>query len=564
MNKTVSRSCLLTLWVIVLGLPFGLVVHAQTPAPAAPAAAPAGAAPAPATPVDAELKDAAGKAPSQMDLQKGDPGGTITGTISDVPPADAKAGVTLPDVANQVGQNKIAVNFVWTLITGFLVMFMQAGFAMVESGLTRVKNANHTYMMNFFVYTCGLFAYWIIGFAIQMGGAAGNSNLGGLQPLASEHAISIFGKMWGLWGQSGMFLAGHTYDVGVMVIFLFEMVFMDTALTIVTGACAERWKFLAFTVSSIIMGALTYPLYGNWAWGGGWLSQLGTNVGLGKGYCDFAGSGVVHAVGGITALAVCMIVGPRIGKYNRDGSANAILGHDVSAVLIGCFILAFGWFGFNPGSTLGASANGNLRIGTIAVDTMLAGCTGTIAAILYMWVLKGKPDYSMSGNGLLAGLVAITAPSGFVSPTGACIIGLIAGLLVCLSCAFFENVLKVDDPVGAISVHGTNGLWGVLSVGLFADGTSNYGGSWNGVTGNVTGLFYGDASQLVAQLVGISTLIGLVFTISMVINLAIEFFIGHRVSAETELAGLDIPEMGQLGYPEFVFQPEPAVLMGRA
>jgi Amt family ammonium transporter len=419
-------------------------------------------------------------------------------------------------------------------------------------------------MMNFFVYTCGLFAYWIIGFAIQMGGAAGNSNLGGLQPLASEHAISIFGKMWGLWGQSGMFLTGHTYDVGVMVIFLFEMVFMDTALTIVTGACAERWKFLAFTVSSIIMGALTYPLYGNWAWGGGWLAQLGTNVGLGKGYCDFAGSGVVHAVGGITALAVCMIVGPRIGKYNRDGSSNAILGHDVSAVLIGCFILAFGWFGFNPGSTLGASANGNLRIGTIAVDTMLAGCTGTIGAILYMWALKGKPDYSMSGNGLLAGLVAITAPSGFVSPVSSCIIGLVAGVLVCLSCSFFENVLKVDDPVGAISVHGCNGLWGVLSVGLFADGTSNYGGSWNGVNGSVTGLFYGDASQLVAQLVGISTLIGVVFTISMVINLALEFFIGHRVSAETELAGLDIPEMGQLGYPEFVFQPEPAVLMGRA
>jgi len=562
MKKLCRRSCL-GLWVLALGLAFGLAVHAQAPAPAAPAPA-AAAAPAPATPVDAELKDAAGKAPSQADLQKGDPSGAITGTISDVPAADSKAGVTLPDVANQVGQNKIAVNFVWTLVCGFLVMFMQAGFAMVESGLTRVKNANHTYMMNFFVYTCGLFAYWIIGFAIQMGGAAGNSNLGGLQPLASEHAISIFGKMWGLWGQSGMFLVGHTYDVGVMVIFLFEMVFMDTALTIVTGACAERWKFLAFTVSSIIMGALTYPLYGNWAWGGGWLSQLGTNVGLGKGYCDFAGSGVVHAVGGITALAVCMLIGPRIGKYNRDGSANAILGHDVSACLIGCFILAFGWFGFNPGSTLGASANGNLRIGTIAVDTMLAGCTGTIGAILYMWALKGKPDYSMSGNGLLAGLVAITAPSGFVSPVSSCIIGLVAGVLVCLSCSFFENVLKVDDPVGAISVHGANGLWGVLSVGLFADGTSNYGGSWNGVTGSVTGLFYGDASQLVAQLVGISTLIGVVFTISMVINLALEFFIGHRVSAETELAGLDIPEMGQLGYPEFVFQPEPAVLMGQA
>jgi Amt family ammonium transporter len=564
MKKFRSRSCYIgCLWILALGLTFGLALHAQAPAPA-PAAAPAAAAPAPATPVDTELKDAAGKAPTMMDLQKGDPGGTITGTINDVPAADSKVGVTLPDVANQVGQNKIAANFIWTLITGFLVMFMQAGFAMVESGLTRVKNANHTYMMNFFVYTCGLFSYWIIGFAIQMGAAAGNSNLGGLNSLASEHSLSLFGKMWGLWGQSGMFLAGHTYDVGVMVIFLFEMVFMDTALTIVTGACAERWKFLAFTVSSIIMGALTYPLYGNWAWGGGWLSQLGTNVGLGKGYCDFAGSGVVHAVGGITALAVCMIIGPRIGKYNRDGSSNPILGHDVSACLIGCFILAFGWFGFNPGSTLGASANGNLRIGTIAVDTMLAGCTGTMTAILYMWALKGKPDYSMSGNGLLAGLVAITAPSGFVSTFGAAVIGAVAGVLVCLSCTFFENVLKVDDPVGAISVHGTNGLWGVLSVGLFADGTSNYGGSWNGVNGSVTGLFYGDPSQLVAQLVGISTLIGVVFTISMVINLAIEFLVGHRVSAETELAGLDIPEMGQLGYPDFVFQPEPAVLMGQA
>jgi Amt family ammonium transporter len=443
-------------------------------------------------------------------------------------------------------------------------MFMQAGFAMVESGLCRVKNANHTYMMNFFVYGCGLLAYWLIGFAIQMGGAAGNGNLGGLNSLAPEHGLTLFGKTWGLFGGSGMFLAGHTYDVGVMVIFLFEMVFMDTALTIVTGACAERWKFLAFAVSSVLMGAFTYPIYGNWAWGGGWLSQLGTNNGLGKGYCDFAGSGVVHAVGGITALAVCLIIGPRIGKFNRDGSSNPIIGHDVSAVLIGCFILAFGWFGFNPGSTLGASANGNLRIGSIAVNTMLAGCTGTFGAILYMWALKGKPDASMSGNGLLAGLVAITAPSGFVSTFGAAIIGLVAGVLVCLSCAFFENVLKVDDPVGAISVHGTNGLWGVLSIGLFADGTSNYGGSWNGVNGSVVGIFYSNAAdgwgQLAAQLVGISTLLGFVFTFSFLLNLGLEFFVGQRVSAETEVAGLDIPEMGQLGYPEFVFRAEPTVL----
>ncbi len=507
-----------------------------------------------------ELKDAAAKAPAAADMQKGDPAGTITGTISDVPVSDTKAGLTLGDAANQIGQNKIAINFTWTLITGFLVMFMQAGFAMVEAGLCRVKNANHTYMMNFMVYACGLFAYWLIGFAIQMGGAAGNGNLGGLAPLASEHTLSLFGHTWGIFGGSGMFLAGHTYDVGVMVIFLFQMVFMDTALTIVTGACAERWKFLTFCVSSVLMGAFTYPLFANWAWGGGWLSQLGTNVGLGKGYCDFAGSGVVHAVGGLTALAVAMIIGPRIGKFNRDGSSNAILGHDISAVLIGCFILAFGWFGFNPGSTLGASANGNLRIGSVAVDTMLAGCLGTFGAMLYMWIFKGKPDASMSGNGLLAGLVAITAPSGFVSATGAAIIGLIAGVLVCFSVSFVENVLKVDDPVGAISVHGTCGLFGVLSVGLFADGTSNYGGSWNGVTGSVTGLFYGDASQLVAQLVGISTLLGFVFTFSFVLNLGLEFFLGHRVSIEAEVAGLDLPEMGQLGYPEFVFRPEPEIL----
>jgi Amt family ammonium transporter len=309
------------------------------------------------------------------------------------------------------------------------------------------------------------------------------------------------------------------------------------------------------------MGALTYPLFANWAWGGGWLAQLGTNLGLGKGYADFAGSGVVHAVGGLTALAVALIIGPRIGKFNRDGSSNAIIGHDISAVLIGCFILAFGWFGFNPGSTLGASGAGCLRIGSIAVNTMLAGCTGTFGSILYMWSLKGKPDASMAGNGLLAGLVAITAPSGFVNPTGSAIIGFIAGLLVCVSVTFVENTLKVDDPVGAISVHGTCGLWGVISVGLFADGTSNYGGSWNGVTGSVTGLFYGDASQLVAQLIGVSTLVGFVFTFSFVMNWVLDVVIGQRVSAETEVAGLDIPEMGQLGYPEFVFAPEPEYLM---
>ena len=327
-----------------------------------------------------------------------------------------------------------------------------------------------------------------------------------------------------------------TYDVAVMVIFLFQMVFMDTTTTIVTGTCCERWKYSAFMVSTMFLGAFTYPIFANWAWGGGWLAMLGANFGLGHGYADFAGSGVVHSVGGITALACALILGPRIGKYTRDGKANAIPGHDIMWVLCGCFILAFGWFGFNPGSTLALSGNGGLRAASVAVNTMLAGMTGSFGGILYMWIRYGKPDASMSGNAFLAGLVAITAPSGFVNPVASAIIGLVAGVLVCLSCEFVERVLKVDDPVGAISVHGANGIWGVIAVGLFSDGKSNYGGSWNGVAGNVTGLFYGDAGQLVAQLMGVATLLGFVFVMSFVLNLFVDWFVGQRVSAKTELA----------------------------
>jgi len=573
---TFLRKQNLCLWIVTAVLLIGaLAGYAQTPAaapaqttppPAQATPAPAQAAPAPAAPagagpaMDMPLDVKAAQAPSTDELAKGDPGGVKTGTVSDVVAADTKKGLTLADVVNQAGQNRIAINFVWTLITGFLVMFMQAGFAIVETGLTRAKSANHTMMMNFMVYGFGLFAFWVCGFALQMGGGAPYSTLGGANSLNSEFAVPALGKMWGLFGTHGFFLTqGGTYDVGVMVMFLFQMVFMDTALTIVTGACAERWKYIAFAVSSVFMGAITYPIFANWAWGGGWLSQLGANFSLGKGYCDFAGSGVVHAVGGLTALAVSMIIGPRIGKYNRDGRPNAIPGHDIVLVLTGCFILAFGWFGFNPGSTLAASGNGALRIGSIAVNTMLAGCTGSFGSVLYMWIRYGKPDASMAGNGLLAGLVAITAPSGFVSTVGAAIIGIIAGVLVCLSVEFIDRRLKVDDPVGAISVHGTCGLWGVLSVGLLADGTSNYGGSWNGVAGSVTGLFYGDASQLLAQLIGIGTLVGFVFSLSFVANSIIHLIVGQRVPAKDELAGLDIPEMGALCYPEFVLKEEEAM-----
>ena len=407
-------------------------------------------------------------------------------------------------------------------------------------------------MMNFMVYGVGMLAYWLIGFAIQMGGVGGVANLGGTPPLNTEHVITLFGKPFGLFGQHGLFLTqGGTYDVGVMVVFLFQMVFMDTALTIVTGSAAERWKYAAFLVSSFMLGAFIYPLFGNWAWGGGWLATLGTNFGLGKGYCDFAGSGVVHSVGGLTALALALIVGPRIGKYTRTGKSNALIGHDLVIVLTGCFILAFGWFGYDDVAVVLSFNNGNLRIGSVAVNTMLAGMTGSFGAMFYMWMRYGKPDASMTGNGLLAGLVAITAPSGFVNTVSAVIIGLIAGVLVCLSVEFIDRKLKVDDPVGAISVHGANGLWGVISVGLFADGKSNYGGSWNGVTGSVTGLFYGDAGQLVAQLIGVATLLGVVFVLSLVVNMVIDAFVGQRVSAKAELEGLDIPEMGQLCYPEF-------------
>jgi len=543
------RIALLAVTLMIVSLAW-----AQAPAtpPAAAPEAPAAAAPA-TPPVAITDKDLTSiPTPSADARAKGDPDGSLTGNVSDVVVSDSKKGLTVGDLVNQVGQNRVAINFVWTLVAGFLVMFMQAGFAIVETGLCRAKNANHTMMMNFMVYGVGMLAYWLIGFAIQMGGVGALGTLGSTPVLGGEYAITLFGKTFGLWGQNGLFLMHKgTYDVAVMVMFLFQMVFMDTALTIVTGTVAERWKYLAFMVSSFFMGAVIYPLFANWAWGGGWLANLGANFNLGHGYADFAGSGVVHSVGGVTALAMGMLLGPRLGKYERSGKPNVILGHDIVLVLLGCFILAFGWFGFNPGSTLAASGNGALRIGSVAVDTMLAGMTGSFGAMLYMWMRYGKPDASMSGNGLLAGLVAITAPSGFVNPVGAAIIGLIAGVLVCVSVEFVDRVLRVDDPVGAISVHGANGLWGVISVGLFADGKSNYGGSWNGVAGSVTGLFYGDASQLVAQLIGVATLVGFVFSFALATNWVVDILVGQRVGAKAELEGLDMPEMGALGYPEF-------------
>jgi Amt family ammonium transporter len=442
--------------------------------------------------------------------------------------------------------NTVAINFVWTLLAGFLVMFMQAGFAMVETGFTRAKNAAHTFAMNFMVYGIAMLAYWAVGFALQAGGIGPMATLGGFDKLSNEFALTIGGKPWGLFGHTGFFLTGVAYAAPVFTYFLFQMVFMDTTATIPTGAMAERWKFSAFAVFSVFIGAVIYPIYANWTWGGGWLSQLGVNLGLGHGHVDFAGSSVVHMTGGVTALVGAWLLGARRGKYNADGTPNAIPGHNIPMALTGTFILCFGWFGFNPGSTLAGS---DLRIGVIATNTMLAGAAGGVVAMLYMWSKFGKPDPSMMANGTLAGLVAITAPCAFVTAPSAVLIGGVAGFLVCIAVFFIDGKLRIDDPVGAISVHGVNGLWGILSLGLLADGT--YGDGWNGVPGAVRGLFYGDASQFVAQLVGGLTNFVAVGAMAYGAYKVTALVVGgHRVSAEVEELGLDLPEMGALAYPD--------------
>jgi Amt family ammonium transporter len=323
---------------------------------------------------------------------------------------------------------------------------------------------------------------------------------------------------------------------------------------------AERWAWKNFCLFGLWV-ALPYCLYANWVWGGGWLAQMGKNWGLGHGAVDFAGSGVVHAMGGIIALAGATVLGPRIGKYDADGKPKAIPGHNLPLAILGTFILAFGWFGFNPGSTL---AGTDLRISLVVVNTMLASVTGALATMCYLMLTGKKPDPSMMLNGMLAGLVAITAPCAFVSTMGACIIGAVAGVLVVWSVVFWDNI-GVDDPVGAISVHGVNGLWGVISVGLFA--TGKYGAGWNSVvrekfdpkgaadgvlSDGVRGLFYGDASQLWAQLIDAATVAVFGFVMAYVWFKISDKITPIRVPPEVELAGLDIPEMGAHGYTGFV------------
>ena len=433
-----------------------------------------------------------------------------------------------------------SLNMVWVLVGAFLVMFMQVGFALVETGFTRAKNAVNTMGMNLVIYPVGVLGFWLVGYALMLGGVREWPSLG--SAIAGAHEVTL--GSFGVFGASKFALVSVAHDPSSLAMFLFATVFLDTAATIPTGAMAERWKFSAFLVYGLFMSMLLYPLYGNWVWGGGWLSTLGVRAGLGHGHVDFAGSTVVHLTGGITALAGTLVLGPRVGKYRRDGNILATPGHNLPFTVVGTLILAFGWFGFNAGSTLSAA---DPRIATIAANTMLSSSAGAAAALLYIWWVGGKPDIGMCCNGLLGGLVAITGPCAFVAPAAAVFIGVVAGLLTPISVMVFERRFRVDDPVGAVSVHGVCGIWGALALGLFADGT--YGSGWNGVEGPVRGLLFGDPSQLAAQCIGIAANVMFVFPAAYGFFRLLDRVVGNRVPAEVEWAGLDTLEMGSDAYP---------------
>ena len=414
--------------------------------------------------------------------------------------------------------NAVAIDTVWTLLAAFLVFFMQAGFAMVETGFTRAKNAANIMMKNLMDFSVGSIAFWLVGFGIMFG-------------------TSVFG----IFGKDGFLLsAGNPSTADGMwqyAYWIFQAVFAATAATIVSGAMAERTKFSGYLIYSVFITALIYPVVGHWIWGGGWLSS--------KGMIDFAGSTVVHSVGGWAALAGALLLGPRLGKYNKDGSSNAISGHNIPLAALGVFILWFGWFGFNAGSTTSGT---NLSIATIAVTTNLAAAAAAVSAMFTAWIRFGKPDTSMALNGGLAGLVAITAGCASVSPFSAIMIGAIGGVLVVLSVEFIDKILHIDDPVGAISVHGVCGAWGTVAVGLFAQAA--YGESSG--AGAINGLFFGGGlNQFMIQLTGVISVFIWVFGAALVLFGIIKATIGLRVSEKEELKGLDIGEHGMESYSGF-------------
>lgn len=472
------------------------------------------------------------------------------------------AGVSLVLLAGPAGAQEAAepvvklgqqVNLLWIVIGAMLVIFMQAGFALVETGFCRAKHAAHVVSTNFAIFGIGFVAFFMVGYAFMFGGYSyvlEGADFG-YASAVGEPLIKV-GDWVFLW-KGGFALSdiGSAGGAAVLGFFLYMAAFMDTTATIPTGSMAERWKWKSFVLWGFFCGAIYYPLFGAWTWGGGWLSQLGNNLDIGLGYVDFAGSGVVHAMGGVAALAGAVVLGPRIGKFGPDGKARALPGHNIPMAMLGTFILLFGWFGFNAASTFAAT---DIQFATVATNTAIAGAFGLVLSMFWIGRKTGKPDPGMMANGMLAGLVAITAPCAFVEPWAAAVIGSIAGVLVIEAIFFVEQRLKIDDPVGAISVHGVCGLFGVLSVGIFSSG--KYGAGWNlteGVEGGVTGILYGGsgAEQLIAQAIGAATIVGffgtLVYLFFKVQNAMTKG--GIRSSAEDEIAGLDLPEMGVLAYP---------------
>lgn len=442
-----------------------------------------------------------------------------------------------------------SLNLLWVVLGAVLVIFMQAGFALVETGFCRAKHAAHVVTTNFAIFGIAFVAFFLVGYPFMFGSYTAPL-IGYTEPVGGW--LIRFGDHGGLLSGGGWALSGRGYDVAVMAFFLYMVAFMDTTATIPTGAMAERWKFRSFIYWGLFCGAIFYPLYGNWVWGGGWLSQLGNGfLHLGHGAVDFAGSGVVHAMGGAAALAGAMVLGPRLGKYGPDGKPRTIAGHHIPMAMLGTFILLFGWFGFNAASTLAAT---DLRFTVVATNTAIAAAFGATIGLIYIYMRTDKFDPGMAANGMLGGLVAITAPCAFVQPWAAALIGSAAAILVVHSVGFIEK-RGIDDPVGAISVHGVGGLFGVLCVGIFADGS--YGFGWNGTGADaakgVTGILYGDAGQLVAQVISgaviVTVMFGIVYTFFKIQDrLTVG---GIRPNEADELMGLDIPEMGVLAYPEF-------------
>jgi ammonium transporter, Amt family len=448
-----------------------------------------------------------------------------------------------------------ATNMLWVVIGAVLVIFMQAGFALVETGFTQKKNAAHVMSTNFAIFGLGFVGFLFIGFPLAFGGFDGSIYFGPTGAAMNSEPLLGSGNWAFLW-QGWTHLTDNA-GPGLLAFFLYMVAFMDTTATIPTGSMAERWKWKSFVIWGLFCGAIYYPLFAAWTWGGGWLAKIWDTMSLGAGYVDFAGSGVVHAVGGVAALAGSLVLGPRIGKYGPDGKPRTIAGHSVPMAMLGCFILLFGWFGFNAASTFAAT---DIRFAVVATNTAIAAAVGAVIAMYWITYRSGKPDPGMMVNGMLAGLVAITAPCAFVAPWAAALIGAIAAVIVIEAAMFIERK-GIDDPVGAIAVHGVGGLFGVLSVGIFANG--KYGGAWNGssVTG-VKGLLYGEAGQLGAQLVGalvICTVIfGVAYTFFKVQNSMTKG--GIRSSEHEELAGVD-EEMGVRGYVDEDFHATDSVLV---